>query len=371
MRLSTDVNTDERILLTSWKSPSNPSIGHFSLGLDPLNIPQIYVWNGSHPYMRSGPWDGQVFIGMQKMPSEYLNGFNLVDNKEGTFYLTFTYANESIPKYISLNSDGSVLQKIWSDGKEDWEVMFVAPGNECSFYGKCGPFGSCYSQDSPFCTCLRGFEPKYKEEWSRGNWTSGCKRKTPLQCARNDTVKEGGKEDGFLKLEKIKVPDFVEWSPAPEDNCGSLCLNNCSCLAYSYHTGIGCMQWSGILIDIEKFPNGSGADLYIRVAYSELDEEKNMNVVIAITTIIGSVTLAICTYFSWRWIAKRRGRKQKREQDQIKVEELPLYSFQSMAHATNNFHSANKLGQGGFGPVHKVMIVHPEHYAIVKHMKLI
>lgn len=37
-----------------------------------------------------------------------------------------------------------------------------------------------------------------------------------------------------------------------------------------------------------------------------------------------------------------------------KLEELPLFEFEKLATATNNFHDSNKLGQGGFGPVYKV-----------------
>lgn len=40
--------------------------------------------------------------------------------------------------------------------------------------------------------------------------------------------------------------------------------------------------------------------------------------------------------------------------NQVKLQELPLFDFEKLATATNHFHSNNKLGQGGFGPVYKV-----------------
>ena len=43
--------------------------------------------------------------------------------------------------------------------------------------------------------------------------------------------------------------------------------------------------------------------------------------------------------------------------NQVKVQELPLFNFEKLASATNNFHLSNKLGQGGFGPVYRVMVV--------------
>jgi hypothetical protein len=34
--------------------------------------------------------------------------------------------------------------------------------------------------------------------------------------------------------------------------------------------------------------------------------------------------------------------------------ELPLFSYESVSIATNNFSAVNKLGEGGYGPVYKV-----------------
>jgi hypothetical protein len=39
--------------------------------------------------------------------------------------------------------------------------------------------------------------------------------------------------------------------------------------------------------------------------------------------------------------------------------ELPLFSYESVLAATNNFSAMNKLGEGGFGPVYKVRYIFP------------
>ena len=48
--------------------------------------------------------------------------------------------------------------------------------------------------------------------------------------------------------------------------------------------------------------------------------------------------------------------------NQVKLQDLPLFNLQKLASATNNFHLSNKLGQGGFGPVYRVMVVLVEGY---------
>ena len=48
--------------------------------------------------------------------------------------------------------------------------------------------------------------------------------------------------------------------------------------------------------------------------------------------------------------------------NQVKVQELPLFDFVKLASATN-FHESNKLGQGGFGPIYRVMVAFIEFLA--------
>ena len=146
-----------------------------------------------------------------------------------------------------------------------WISIWQSMRSDCEFYGKCGPFGTCNPNDSLICSCLKGFEPKNINEWNNRNWTSGCVRRTSLKCSDTE-----GKEDGFLRIKRVKVPDYATWLFAnDEDDCRRKCLQNCSCLAFAFPSGIGCMVWNGRLIDIQEFFVDS-ADLFIRLAYSEL-----------------------------------------------------------------------------------------------------
>ncbi|KAJ6725113.1 hypothetical protein OIU85_022972 [Salix viminalis] len=233
------------------------------------------------------------------------------DEGNGTFTLSLGFANESLISNYILSSEGKFGKVLWDDSKGSWRYEWQFPKDECDFYGKCGPFGSCDARDSPICSCLKGFEPKNADEWNNGKWTSGCFRRRELQCERIQNGGQVGKEDGFLKLERMKVPDFSEWlSSKSEQTCKNECLNiNCSCIAYSYYPGFGCMLWRGNLTDLKKF-HIEAADLYIRLADSELDNKKtNMKVIISLTVVVGVIAVAICVFFSWRRIDRKRKSK--------------------------------------------------------------
>ncbi|XP_042946847.1 G-type lectin S-receptor-like serine/threonine-protein kinase At1g11330 isoform X2 [Carya illinoinensis] len=339
MKMITDTITGKNVQLTSWKRPSDPSVGAFFAGIYLFNLPEMFIWKDSKRHWRSGPWNSRIFIGIPTMYSVYLDGFSLVDDNEGTFYFTYDFSNNSMLSHYTLSSEGNI-EEISSINGKDWGVTWSSLMSECDIYGKCGAFGSCNSQNSPICSCLEGFEPKNIQEWNGRNWSSGCVRRTPLQCKRvNSTGGEEGQKDGFLRVKMMKTPDFANWSSTIEDECRYQCLENCACIAYAYESGIGCMSWSSDLIDSQKFSTG-GVDLYVRVAYSELDKKGELKVIITVTVVIGSVFIAICTFFLYQWMAKRKGGIYLKfhgegnylavSMNKDKLEELPILSHEEL-----------------------------------------
>ncbi|THG17571.1 hypothetical protein TEA_004959 [Camellia sinensis var. sinensis] len=189
MMIGLNTKIGEKHFLSSWETDNDPSPGKFVLGLTPETPPQLFLWNNSKPYWRDGPWDGWTFIGIPNIGQGYVNGFILIlDNEQGT-------ANK----------------------------------NGC-----------------PICECLKGFVPKSTEDWSKGNWTGGCVRRTELLCQKNISRLANGtaQNDGFWKLSGLKLPDHFEY------------LFN---------------QDYSDLVDVQQFST-DGNDLFLHLAYSELGQ---------------------------------------------------------------------------------------------------
>ena len=268
MRIGAHDNTNNTLdFIRSWKSPSDPSSGRFTVGVAPSRrLFEFFIWDNGQPYWRTGPWSGSVFIGIPSMYySVLIQSFSLENDNKGWPTLAYSSSNHDLVERYVLTYDGLVLYKVWNENISEWDIEWRSVESECDVYGKCGPFASCNPGGSPICSCLRGFKPTNNEEWGNGNWTSGCSRRTPLQCGSRTE-----NQDKFLKLQNMKVPDHAEWLTLnDEGDCQRWCQAQCSCLAFAYYLGIGCMTWNRTLIDIQEF-NTTAVDLFIRLAHSEL-----------------------------------------------------------------------------------------------------
>ncbi|KAH0903688.1 hypothetical protein HID58_043191 [Brassica napus] len=345
--------TGEKRVVTSWKSYTDPSPGDFVGEITPQVPSQGFIMRGSRPYWRSGPWAKTRFTGVPLMDESYTSTFSLHQDVNGSGYLSFFQRKYKISRII-LTPEGSM--KIFRYNGTNWELYYEAPlANSCHIYGVCGPFGLCVSSVPPKCKCFKGFVPKSIEEWKRGNWTSGCVRRTELLCQGNST---GEDVNVFHPVANIKPPDSYEFANSLNaEECYQSCFHNCSCLAFSFISGIGCLVWNHDLMDAVQFSAG-GELLSIRLARSELDGNKLKKTIVASTVSLTLfVILGLASFGFWRCrlednahILKDAWRNEFKPQDVPGLDFLEMNAIQT---ATSNFSLSNKLGQGGFGSVYK------------------
>ncbi|WOL12990.1 hypothetical protein Cni_G21759 [Canna indica] len=373
MKVGLDLRTRVNQYITSWTSEDDPAPGNFSLSMDPSGSTQIFMWQGAKPRWRSGRWNGQVFIGIQNMISQYVYGFKLNNfGEEQKMYFYFEQTTGFHNRYV-LTWDGIERHMTWKNDTGGWFQYWAQPLTDCEIYNQCGKNAGCTDEATPICRCLEGFLPASSDEWNNGNWTSGCVRRTALGCNGG-----GAGGDGFLQLQGVKLPDKSDWygDVVDADGCRERCLMNCSCTAYAYVTGIRCLMWGLDLLDIHMF-NSSGEDLFLRLAGSELENNKNWTLIIIIIVVV--VVFCLCSLLLlWKFRKGIKGlvRQPKNEDTKVSVNsntvggsrsairfdpenndeefsELQLWSFDLVLTATKEFDESELIGQGGFGPVYK------------------
>lgn len=276
MKLGWDLRNDFERRITSWKSVDDPSPGDLSWGLVLHNYPEFYLMNGTEKYCRIGPWNGLQFSGLsdRKQNSIYdfkyvaNNDFNYVSNKDEMFY-SFTLKNPSAFVSAIIYQTNFIIS-VWEEDDSNWVLTESTPNNFCELYGACGPYASCSTTNSPPCECLHGFVPKSTQQWDSSDWSDGCVRSITLSCNSPQVNKDV--DDELIRYIGLKVPDTTHtllYENVDLGLCRTMCLNNCSCTAYTNSDisgkGSGCVMWFGNLIDIRQFPTG-GQDLYIRIA---------------------------------------------------------------------------------------------------------
>ncbi|XP_077244227.1 G-type lectin S-receptor-like serine/threonine-protein kinase At4g03230 isoform X2 [Tasmannia lanceolata] len=257
MKIGKNLRTGEIKKLTSWKSNDDPAPGRYEFGIDPQELNQFFIWQGSIAVRRVIFWKGISFVINLDLEDPFI-----VSNNDGIY---FKYYSVQWPwefmdySTLVMEANGTLtLNKILNPPT-------FAEKKGCSGSNICGGFGSCNENNWPLCKCLPGYEPVLPKLWDSGDWSSGCTIKTLYRCDQ---------EDGFLVLKRMNVPstEVLHYSTAEE--CRNLCLVNCGCKAYAFTaSGGACRILEAELRDVrEEAEDYEAWDLYIRVGKSQLLE---------------------------------------------------------------------------------------------------
>ncbi|CAN6702114.1 unnamed protein product [Malus baccata var. baccata] len=85
------------------------------------------------------------------------------------------------------------------------------------------------------------------------------------------------------------------------------------------------------------------------------------SLLIAIVSTITGLIVVVFGCFLWK---KTTGKKREHKKNYKDDAELPIFGLRAIAAAKNNFAEANKLGEGGFGPVYKGILAENQEVAI-------
>ncbi|KAK1419595.1 hypothetical protein QVD17_28800 [Tagetes erecta] len=341
-RLAYDNKTGTKKLLTSWKSNEDPAEGLFSLELDPIGKQYLIKWNKSTQYWTSGSWDetNKLFSLVPEMRLNYIYNFSYVSNENESYFEYSLYNPALISRFI-MDVSGQVKQMSWLDATQQWNLFWSQPRQQCEVYDYCGAFGSCRESGLPFCNCLTGFTPRSQSDWDLNDFAGGCVRKTDLQCGRTS------EKYGFLKISSSRGddhPNSTSLAAASAGECESLCLNDCTCNAYSYDNG--CSIWTRELLNLSEDSNE--ITINVKVAARDLPSEKKNNKVI-IGAVVGSV-IGVVLLVGFIWFLMYRNKRRYAGKTAVEGS-LVSFVYRDLQTATKNF--SEKLGGGGFGSVFK------------------
>ncbi|KAI7744509.1 hypothetical protein M8C21_006202, partial [Ambrosia artemisiifolia] len=225
---------------------------------------------------------------------------------------------------------------------------YISKWNESQQYWTSGPWnGHIFSlvpemrqTGLPFCNCLTGFKPKSENDWNQSDFSSGCVRKSDLNCGNN-------KEISFLTVKVASVPpNALSVAIGSDGECRTTCLNSCQCNAYSFSNN-QCSVWDVELLNLSE-DNDNGKTIYIKVASKDLPlqvhEKSNLGAIIgsAVAGVVVVLGLLLFTIY----------RKQRITVGKTTMEgSLVSFVYRDLQIATKNF--TEKLGGGGFGSVFK------------------
>ncbi|KAF1886500.1 hypothetical protein Lal_00045733 [Lupinus albus] len=171
--------------------------------------------------------------------------------------------------------------------------------------------------------------------------------------------------------------------------CEIICWNNCSCEAYAlvnHNNNTGCQIWG----KGARLVRASGEKGEPMMSIYFVKHKVNRWWIWLIIGVGGALSLPVIFYLCYTMWKKYRvkvdrkmmkkkllheiggnamlsmvyGKARKRKNKEKSSNEVEIFSFETIVAATNNFSVANKLGEGGFGPVYKGTLSDQQEVAI-------
>ncbi|XP_068497587.1 G-type lectin S-receptor-like serine/threonine-protein kinase At1g67520 [Phaseolus vulgaris] len=337
MKLGVNHKTDHHWLLVSFMAKTLVTPGAFSLEWEPVEQELIIRRRGKVCW-RSGKLRNNRFEHIPEDAQRRLK-YTIVSNGDENSF-SFTTTNEEADLWWILSETGQI-----SDGKG-----YVARADLCYGY----------------------------------NTDGGCQRWQDIPKCRNPGDVFQKKTGYFNYLLNTSIEGNISYGYS---DCEASCWSNCNCNAFTefYSNGTGCTFFHWISAENYTF-DSTGENFYFLV--NMLTNHKGTKKWIWIGAVAATALLAICLFTICLALKKRKfvfqDKKRQRmvmkmvhlatcsrssamedfEVDLKKGNGLKLFNYTSVMAATSGFSSENMLGEGGFGPVYKGILLTGQEIAV-------
>lgn len=360
-KIGTNKTSGQTTFLTSWENWEEPTPGKYSLRVDP-NQELILEWDMSISY-----WKGKKFSSLNN-----IYNFSFVTNGSERYFTYIPYNMSTLSRLIIDQSGQMQMLEMTESG--DWILLWSEPSSIVDVYGYCGAYG-ILDPETLTCECLQGFEPISTKETGLNDWSIDCVRINPLNCQTIDAENDSNR---YLKISGLALPNNTIYNFPNDELCRTACSLNCTCVAYASN-GSECSLWEGELMNLKLTDESNNEqEFYLRVASFEQTAKgrRTMWLIIGIVTPLCAIIIGLILWLSYKRKMKQKGAKSSGEDLQLfdfegnsdsnqkKDLELPFFSFASVSAATSGFSLDNKLGQGGFGPVYRGILLNGQEIAV-------
>ncbi|XP_055822538.1 G-type lectin S-receptor-like serine/threonine-protein kinase At4g03230 [Solanum dulcamara] len=373
-KIGYDKRTQRKQVLVSWKSLGDPAPGMYTLEMDPKHTQCVIKWNRTTEYWASGSWDG---LGFSSVPQMTLNGsvynFSYIDN-ENESYFTYSLYDSTIQSRFIMDVSGKFSHLSWLNGSMQWNPFWSQPRDLCEVYAKCGAFGVCHEAYAT-CNCLSGFKPRSDREWNSNDYSGGCVRDQKVQC---NAITEDTDSLWISSIMRLPASQDTNITVGQASQCRSACFNNCSCTAYTNDGSGTCSIWTGDLFNLQQLSKSeTERTIFVKLGSPEAQTKAKKSMKLkAILSSITALMFLLIGSFSYIYYKRRMAKRAVRSkgsqgayishwhkaegeakvlmnENSDEAIDVPYFHMETILAATDNFSNANKLGQGGFGPVYK------------------
>jgi hypothetical protein len=153
-----------------------------------------------------------------------------------------------VKRRLTIEKDGNLRLYSLVNATCDWTITWAALQKPCAVHGLCGKNALCEYQPSLRCTCVPGYEMA-----DRRDWRKGCKPTFSLPAYTGTNCSQGWPEE--YTFVKVAYTDFYGYDlgfnkSVTFEDCMNLCLQMCSCAAFSYRLdGTGVCYPKGVLFN--------------------------------------------------------------------------------------------------------------------------